>query len=540
MRDRDVPINYHLSASVYIMKEGNEWKPRSDSPLSREEQDAAPWDLGGKKAKKERVGRVRLKDFDEDRRLEIIKASEPEGLYAVPEEIKKQINADHAEYNRRVAEGYERKVSAGMYDKVSPGSADRANDRPAIEQAERAKAAGNLEYDSWKKSAGDIEVDSWKRSPGDIEVDSWRRAGEGIVPPQPEAVPGAPRAAANEAVPPAPGGAPAGVERMPPPLPLGPEGGAALRAAYGRGQEGIQNGERRSVWGWLKERGKGLLTLGFWEVHQAERFRSGTKKTAVEVAAQAELLDQTRDMDIEQAQDEANRIRAMAGGPQGMTKGGIEAASNVIDAEKTASNARLMDRIVARARENIQERLAKYRDQFGRNVVGDEKLAQFEDRLRAELHSSTIGRGIREPSILKREIDFKRAVRERLDPLYWLRYVYGGLEFVAGTIGLKLLAGYLASGTAIPTPIPGSGGEMIPGGMDRHIWNTATEYIRQLGVSSDPSQLQILKAAKSLAIENNIGVPIWNLPGNPLDIHMIQGYPLKAAATKALILSSGF
>ena len=30
---------------------------------------------------------------------------------------------------------------------------------------------------------------------------------------------------------------------------------------------------------WLKERLKGVLTFGFWEIHQAEKFRSGKKKT---------------------------------------------------------------------------------------------------------------------------------------------------------------------------------------------------------------------------------------------------------------------
>ena len=325
---------------------------------------------------------------------------------------------------------------------------------------------------------------------------------------------------------------------------LGPVAGSHLRNTCRNAQQAPENAERRSWWGFFKERVKGFATLGILEFWHAEKFRRGTKRTAGEVTAQSSMLDQTRDMDIDQAQEEANRIRQMVGasltgGPQSLTTGNIlniQAASNQIDAEKAASNTRLMNRIVAQARGNVQERLAKYKNQFGQNVVGDERLAQFEERLRAELASSTIGRGIREPSVIKREINFKQAVRERLDKNYWSRYVYGTLDLLAWGGIAKLASGYLASGGMNLAPVPVPGTETVP--MHDTIWKTAGEWLQQQGISN-PTNAQIMDISKQVAIDNGIGVKEWGIAGNPLDTVMQQDHALKfvGPALKAIMAS---
>lgn len=416
-----------------------------------------------------------------------------ENFPLVSAETRGKIDADHAKYEKEKA-----KIAAAYNDSLK--AAEKYN------KGVRDSVPGNIKYDSWAKEKSPNPVD------GETEFASWNRAG---VTPQPEAVPEPERVAVDNAMPPAPG-VPAGAERGRQPeaereAPIGAAGAEVLRGAVAREQEALQNGERRSVWGWLKERAKGFFTLGWWEHHQAEKFRSGTKRTAEEVTARASLLGQTRDMDIEAARDEANRIGRMVGGPpRSMTRDDIEAASSQIDAEKTHSNARIMDYIVAQARGNVAERLTTYRNQWGQHIVGPEQLAQFENSLRAELHSSTIGRGIREQSILKREIDFKRAVRERLDPHYWLRYVYGTAETALWAVGVYLATPYIAQwlaggGNAMiapgAIPAPGSPDQMLQ--MQDTIWKTSKEWIQsQLGVPNlTDAQIWIFQSGLPLIME---------------------------------------
>jgi hypothetical protein len=332
--------------------------------------------------------------------------------------------------------------------------------------------------------------------------------------------------------------------------PIGNEGAEVLRDAV---QQAPENRERRDWWGFFKERVKGFFTFGILEFHHAEKFRSGTKKTAEEVTKRASLLQQEKDMDIDTAEEEAELIRGMAGGPNRMTKENIEAASKDIDVHKKEYNARFINQIIEQARDNVRTRLSKYRNQFGKIVVDDQRqLAQFEVRLRAELNESTIGRGIREPGAMKREIDFKKAVRERLDKNYWARYVYGAADVALWATGIHFGSQYLAQWLSSPpanwnspTTVPSSGGESIisiPGTesipMHDTIWKTASEWLQGQGISN-PTNSQIMDISKQVALDNGIGVGEWGIPGTPLDTSMEQGRALKfvGPALKAIMAS---
>ena len=222
-------------------------------------------------------------------------------------------------------------------------------------------------------------------------------------------------------------------------------------------------------WKFVWERIKGLATVGFWEVRQAERFRTETNDSATDMMKDARGIKQIERLDLEAALEEAGIISEMAEeeGKKtkagGMHKNAIEKYSKGITAQKQEENGRLINTILEQSTRNLEFSLKKYKDQFGDSAVTTDKLDAFRSRLRKELDAlqrgfinegELKGKGelaMRGPSkvreaILAKPDAFKKTIREGLDANYWKRYVYGGVaSFLIGAgIGAAKVESYFS------------------------------------------------------------------------------------------------
>lgn len=291
--------------------------------------------------------------------------------------------------------------------------------------------------------------------------------------------------------------------------------------------------KREKIWGWTKERLKGLATFGFWEVHRAEQFRSSKKKIGKELARKSEDIGRTKNLSLENAWDEALKIQAnlaLEGKPGGKEakSDDYERLSNSISREKQAENQIYVAYLVKNAENTLRERLKKYKNELGKNVLDEARVKEAMKELKNKLLSLENG------ALETDTKDFSKVIKDKLDPKYWRRYIYGGAEAALGFAGWYWLSGKAASwwyggGEAAKAAggAAGSAAELpqeIP--MDQHIWGTVKEYLTQNGVPN-PTDQQIMEGSKIIAHDNGIGVKIWGIDGAPLDTGMQQGHLLK-------------
>ena len=221
-----------------------------------------------------------------------------------------------------------------------------------------------------------------------------------------------------------------------------------------------------------------------------------------------------------------------------------EKVSNLITRGKEAQNRAKIEEIVEGSKAELSERLKKYRDEWGEKVVFDEKkMKDFESNLRASLAELKDGR------VAVDDKRFKEVIRSRLDPKYWRRYVYGGVEAVldialltqvvvpaaskwwlgrkAGQVGAEVGS---RVGTHVAETATDSGN--IP--MKDTIWKSSKEWLMKHGVNN-PTNNEIMQVSKQIAGDNGVGVNIWNIAGNPLDTHMQQGFLLKFGGASKIL-----
>ena len=302
-----------------------------------------------------------------------------------------------------------------------------------------------------------------------------------------------------------------------------------------------ENKEPNKWWGWVKERVKGIATFGFWEFHQAERFRSNKKSIAKDIATEGDKIEHTQNLSLEEALEEATTLRGIANGngAENLTRDEYEMYSNEISNRKVEQNNARIDAMVTASSLALQDKLAKYRNEFGKVVVADEAImTKFEGNLRTSLQE------LQDGEVVSSNKKFKKIITENLDPGYWHRYVYGALEMLLAGWGLKVAVakfansqwwlGKEATRQAIhghDINLPNLNGPAAPTGdvpMHNTIWQTAKEWLQQHGVTH-PSNKEIMDVSKQVAKDNGIGVNVWNIPGSPLDTHMMQGHLLKFA-----------
>jgi hypothetical protein len=320
-----------------------------------------------------------------------------------------------------------------------------------------------------------------------------------------------------------------------------------------KGPESPMKTKLKKAWGWIKERLKGVATIGIYEFHQGERFRSETKKEAKQLKGVSKGMSENlrvRDLTEDEAFDEATRMKKMAedekkawGGVE-IKKEDLDKYSEIVTQEKIAVNDIHIEGIISGSTERLMSRLKKYKNEFGESVLTEEKIADFENKLRDTLkmlQSSVVENNPNKAALAGNEELIKKNIRESFDPKYWKRYVYGGLEVALAAIAVKYAAVKMAVGgvksatmahapaagpMAGPAPMPPTptGVENIP--MDHNVWSTAKAFAeKHLGAHLNNSE--VLKLTQGMCGDNGVGVNVWNMTGNPMDTAMGQGHLLK-------------
>jgi len=108
-------------------------------------------------------------------------------------------------------------------------------------------------------------------------------------------------------------------------------------------EEPEKKGKKRKgkTWGFIKERLKGFFTIGFWEFHQAEKFRSVTRKVGKKIAKQERLLKKKEELK-ESSKKELEKM--------GLSGPVLEQALSQIEDKRIKDNERVVDLIVKNAR----------------------------------------------------------------------------------------------------------------------------------------------------------------------------------------------
>lgn len=297
---------------------------------------------------------------------------------------------------------------------------------------------------------------------------------------------------------------------------------------------------RPGWWGWFKERGKGLLSFGFWEVYQAERFRKGTSKTAKEMELSAAGVQHEYNLSLEDAMYEAQLIQKMLENDDGEWTTGasakkIEKISQAITSMKIEDNDKKISDITLNTIASLEEKLKKYKGVSGQDVLTEDAknkiAAELQKRLN-DLRANYIETDVKELTSM---------LRENLEKDWWKRYVYGALEaatvsFVGGFVGGEILASSAGS-TAVEGAVP----------LKTTIWAIAKQQCIQHGITH-PSNAQIMKVSIQLCKDSGVkvvgkgGQILWSetAKGVLRDTALRKGFPVIVSNAGKIISSVGF
>ncbi|MDP3731077.1 MAG: hypothetical protein Q8R34_01110, partial [bacterium] len=324
----------------------------------------------------------------------------------------------------------------------------------------------------------------------------------------------------------------------------------------------LERGEKskitgRGVAGFFAERAKGFLGgFGWWEAHQAEKFRLGTKETGQQLNAEAMLLQQEEGLlDLNAAWEEAQETEAQREETEkelleiGIEEKdarhlAVETISDQISGKKKERNRQLEDEMVAGALAKLEEELKKksrvqeYMAAHGGKVITLEKMREVEKRIREE-----IGK-LRKGQVKKDFVDFVKLSRQSLDRKWWTRYVYTGLDAVLAGLMVKWIAGkYLGTGVEKAAEAIGGGGvsgaeQTLEIAMKDTVWGETKRFLIERGLTS-PGDADILKYARMVAEDSSVAVKEWGLEGQILDKQMPGGYLLKFGRVAAELAKLG-
>lgn len=376
---------------------------------------------------------------------------------------------------------------------------------------------------------------------------------------------------------------------------VGEEAAEAARAALEEkgGQDAIeqQEAEKGPRWSdWFKERTKGFLTFGWWEVHQAEKVRMAGKKAQAEILQGANYLEKEENLSHDEAWEEAEKMqevfREEKKEPESLSKEDYNRVSEKISAEKVIANEQVEETIVKRSLEEIEKRMAGYKGYNGEEYkLPPEKRAEIEQKIRGGL------RAVRQGQVEKDMIKFAKMVRESLDQNWYKRYVAGGIEAALGFAGVKWLvvpaidsftkvktvqaaertivgakhltgmgkeavsssAGSpaldIGSSVGAPSPaavpdfdlpydhglsseLPEAPGQAVEAATEAtkklkgSLWQMSKDLLREKGLVN-PTDGQIMEVTKQLVADNNVGVNRWGIIGRILDTKMPVGMAIK-------------
>jgi len=301
-----------------------------------------------------------------------------------------------------------------------------------------------------------------------------------------------------------------------------------------------QEPKKETRWSFLKERAKGLITpFGFREFRQAEIFRRETKDIGRYTKALATLIQQERNLGLEESQDEANEIVKI------LQEENIELperwayslASDFITKRKMRENDNEIAYIAQTAEEEIERKLQKYRGEAGQDVLTEENRLAIRVDLTGELNK------LRDGAFRKDFVNYAKLMRRNLDNKWNWRYVWGGIDaalwFLGGAmVSMKFLAGKEAVAVGAKLAAGGAGSaeaarEFVEKGMHENVWNTLKEMAKNGPTHMDATAAQLKEWSQVTLDAIKHYEPEWMeqmIEGLKSSRTMPEGFPLKIPA----------
>jgi len=303
----------------------------------------------------------------------------------------------------------------------------------------------------------------------------------------------------------------------------------------------------------LAERAKGFVGgFGWWESHQAEKFRLGTKEAGIDSKAQAQLVEQEEGLlDLDDAWEEAHEVEKgrakeeevfkekYGAGEEGARYAAIMWLSHKISQRKKEYNQKTEDKIIALALAKLEQKIGgkewfqAYKAANGGRALTPEKAQELEKKMREKIGE------LRKGQSKKDLVDFIKLSRQSLDKNWWHRYIYTAVDAVLAGFMLKWVVGkYLGGKAAEVAAGKGGTGKVLEWGMKDHVWGETKRFLIQKGV--DPTDSNILKYAKMVAQDSGVAVKEWGLRSGILDTQMPGGYLLKFTRVATELAKLGF
>jgi len=294
-------------------------------------------------------------------------------------------------------------------------------------------------------------------------------------------------------------------------------------------EQSVPRPEKGKSWkGWLVERTKGLFTFGIWEQVQARRFAKGTKTAAKDLENFASQIQKEQNLSLEDAMAEAQEIQAAVEieegeGTTGINSRQIERVSREITARKVGENNEHINETILTTIASLEDRLKKYKGVSGQEVLTEDaknKIATEIQRRLNELRGAYIQEDAKELTTM---------LRDNLEPDWWKRVVYGGIESALWMVG-----GYVGYGLLT------AGKETV--GLQTTIWAIAKQQCIEHGISN-PSNTEIMKVAIQLCKDSGVkvvtkaGEILWSetASGVVSDTALSKGFPVVISGAAKVI-----
>ncbi len=364
-----------------------------------------------------------------------------------------------------------------------------------------------------------------------------------------------------------------------------PVGEKAKESAWKKFKESSVEGVKNK-WDYSRERLLGFMSFGGVELFRAEGFRRGTGKVAEGVRKDINSIEREQNLTYDDQHEEANRMNRLYNETNfevGLPDNRQEFYTNLsrlVSAEKINHNKEIEKQMIEDSLNTLKTKFSKKTDYRGKAILSDEKLATIEAELRkvaADARFMQTDRDI---------LGYEQLVRKHLDPEWWKRYVWAGIEAAVDTAAIAILVtsapsiGTWWGGRTVKSAVGKGVGHIVEehkeevinkvtkGGwkvadwfkpkfptspisfesasgapesaeLHKNVWNTVKEYLVRNGVEK-PTDAQILEVSKGVVQENGVGVKEWGIEGKIADTKMRPGMPISMKSAGAWLLKKGF
>ncbi len=274
-----------------------------------------------------------------------------------------------------------------------------------------------------------------------------------------------------------------------------------VKAAYKKTVEAIKGDPtKKTKWGWVKERLKGLATAGIWEVVVAERVRGAGNSGEDTYESSKNQVNVDRATTKEGTEDYAWKLQREA------EKKGLTLAE--VDKKHEDDNNLFIENQANATVEDVMTKIKKAKGFHGQNMNTPENQAAIKADVVVELTKIRMGMAA------KSEAEMKKFIQNTLDDKWTKRYIWAGIEaalwltgaatiiFRPEVIAAPALPGHPPLFTPDKFPIPpGLENQYI--NMSNTVWETVSKMF------PGASDALIMAKSKAVIAANHLFEPEW-------------------------------